>query len=92
MITWFAQVIHAHSQYICYLTGTAYILSHLCASFDYFHLVNWIADSLQRWISSNTINQKPEHFSSAVCESPKNMLERVYAFNNVSGVLDKHVS
>lgn len=77
---------NTHSpQHICYLTEAPYILSQLCASFDYFLLVNWIADSLQRWISLNTIYQKPEHFRVCLRKPQlKKMFEGVHAFNSVS--------
>lgn len=84
MITWFAQVIysmsriHTHCGVFVIWQEAPYILSQLCASFDYFHLVNWVADSLQRWISSNTIYQTPEHFRVCLRKpQPKNMSERV---------------
>lgn len=44
--------------YTCYLTGTVYILTDSPASFEYSHLVNWVAHSLQRWISSNTTESR----------------------------------
>ncbi len=64
VITWFAQVIYSISQhtlpqqYIFYLTEAPYVISQLCASFDYFYLVKWVAGSLQWWISSNIMYQK----------------------------------
>lgn len=97
IITWFAEVIYSvsriHSHQSIFVIRQKLLISSLRhVLFDYFHLVNCVADSLQRWISSTTIYQKPEHFRVCLRKSkPKNMLESGHLIV-VLYVLDKHTS